>query len=614
MDISEHYIQLRLKLKHVRDDQELYITMGELADYLCCTMRNMNLIMNKFQEHGWARWSPQRGRGKKSILVFCKPVAEVAAERFDQLLHANRMEEAYEMSSSLPPQLRERLLHSLQLQFGLRSFEGVAGRTDTLRIPQNTHFQTFDPTQTAMWGEGFIITEVFDRLVRYNAERQQCEPSLAIAWESDQEGREWTFYLNKGVQFHHGRVMEAADVKFTFDRIVTDPDNPCKTMFGSIQHVELIDNLTVRFVLHKPNFMLPDLLSSLCASIVPRDVQMEPLRPIGTGPYRITHHDATLLVMEVFPTYFRGRAYIDRVEFLQLPQADLTESLVKKRLFSDGELRSVEHEIQGGVFMTFNMQKEGPHHDLYFRQAVRLLLDSDQLVESMDNPYMEKVDRLNHVRAREQQNVIPSEEAVTGQTGSDKSGLVQAATLLERSAYQGQPLRVWVEEGEQMEADMAWFAKRCETVGLNITVVTGDPVHMVYHDELQPYEMIYTGEVFDEHVMRSLITMYTFGNTLFLLAMNDYWRAELAQACENIVMIQEPVLRMERLIQLEGRLVEEALILPVYAFKEVHAHDVSLRNYKISGYGLPDLRQLWIKRKTDAPNTETSYPVYIPLW
>lgn len=108
--------------------------------------------------------------------------------------------------------------------------------------------------------------------------------------------------------------------------------------------------------------------------------------------------------------------------------------------------------------------------------------------------------------------------------------------------------------------------------------------------------------------------MYTFGNTLFLLAMNDYWRGELAQACENIVMFQEPVLRMERLIQLEGRLIEEALILPVYAFKEVHAHDVSLRNYKISGYGLPDLRQLWIKRKTDAPNTETSYPVYIPLW
>lgn len=67
-------------------------------------------------------------------------------------------------------------------------------------------------------------------------------------------------------------------------------------------------------------------------------------------------------------------------------------------------------------------------------------------------------------------------------------------TLLERSAYQGQPLRVWVEEGKQMEADMAWFAKRCESVGLNITVVTGDPVHMVYHDELQPYEMIYTGK------------------------------------------------------------------------------------------------------------------------
>lgn len=221
---------------------------------------------------------------------------------------------------------------------------------------------------------------------------------------------------------------------------------------------------------------------------------------------------------------------------------------------------------------------------------------------------------------REVRTIAPSVERDAVQTESGRSVLEQALASLEQSSYQGEHLRVWVEEGEQMESDMAWFAERCAPIGLNVTIVPGDPVHAVYHHELRPYEIIYTGEVFDEHVMRSLITMYTFGNTLFLLAMNDYWRAELAHECEHIVMIREPALRMERLIQLEDRLIEEALILPVYSFKEEHAHDASLRNYKIAGYGLPDLRRLWIRRKSgsltaeESSETETSYPVYIPLW
>lgn len=620
MDISEHYMQLRLKFQHIQDDQELHITIGELAGHLCCTMRNMNLIMNKFKENGWVSWSPQRGRGKKSVLVFCKPAAAAASERFDQLLYANRMEDAYEMASSLPPLIREQLVHNLQHLFGLRSNEGMEGRTDTLRIPQNTPFKTLDPTQTAMWGEGFIITEVFDRLVRYNAERQQCEPSLAVAWESDREGRRWTFHLNKGILFHHGRVMDAADVKFSFDRIIEDPANPSRAMFGSIQSIEAVDSLTVHFVLCQPNFMFPDLLSSLYASIIPRDVQLEPLRPIGTGPYRITRHDANLLVLEAFPSYFRGRAYIDRVEVWQLPHSDWPENAIKQRLFPEDTPRAVEHEIQGGVFMTFNMQKDGPHQDLYFRQAVRLLLQSDELTAASASPHIKKAESLIRGPMREVRTITPSVERDTVQTESGRSVLEQAAALLEQSSYQGEHIRVWVEEGEQMESDMAWFAERCAAIGLNVTIVPGDPVHAVYHHELQPYEIIYTGEVFDEHVMRSLITMYTFGNTLFLLAMNDYWRAELAHECEQIVMIREPALRMERLIQLEDRLIEEALILPVYSFKEEHAHDASLRNYKIAGYGLPDLRQLWIRRKSgsltaeESSETETSYPVYIPLW
>ncbi|NMI04361.1 hypothetical protein HF638_10260 [Paenibacillus sp. SZ31] len=629
MDVSEHYIQLRLNFLHVHEKQEVHTTVGELADHLCCTMRNMNLIMNKFKENGWVMWNPQRGRGKKSILVFCVPLLEVARERFDHLLNGNRIEDAYELASTLPITMREHLMQQMQHQFGLRSNEGARGRVDTLRIPQNTPFKTLDPTQTAVWGEVFIIAEVFDRLVRYNAERQVCEPSLAMAWESDADGREWTFYLHKGIPFHHGRILDAEDVKFTFDRIISDRSNPSRPLFGSIESIEAYDQLTVRFVLNKPNFMFPDLMSSMCASILPRDVEMNPLHPIGTGPYRLTRHDSKLLVLEVFLAYFRGRAYVDRVEVWQLPHSAKAESIIKHDLFPDAQPRAVQHEMQGGVYMTFNMQKKGPQHDVNFRLAVQLLLNAHELSEALGGTNTQAAYSLIRGRVQNQHLMESPDQGGPWKQRSERldqpegypksatlieSSLARASALLSRSSYQGQILDLWVEEGEKMEADMIWFAERCEQIGLHICIMPGDPVHAVYQDGFRDCDLIYTGEVFDDHVVLSLVTMYTFQSTLFLIAMNDYWRHELEQECGRVVMIQEPAERLNRLIQLEDRLIQEALLLPTYSFKEEHAHHSSLRGYHVAGHGLPDLRRLWVKRRPGAAEEDTSYPVYIPLW
>ncbi|MDT9721269.1 ABC transporter substrate-binding protein [Paenibacillus sp. ClWae2A] len=628
MDVSEHYIQLRLNFPHVHDEQEVHTTTGELADLLCCTMRNMNLIMNKFKENGWVRWNPQRGRGKKSMLVFCIPLLEVARERFEHLLNGNRMEDAYELAATLPITMREHLVQQMQHQFGLRSNEGDRGRVDTLRIPQNTPFKTLDPTQTGMWGEVFIIAEVYDRLVRYNAERQVCEPSLAMAWESHADGREWSFYLHKGIPFHHGRILDAEDVKFTFDRIIFDKSNPCRPLFGSIESIEAYDQLTVRFVLNKPNFMFPDLMSSMCASILPRDVEMDPLHPIGTGPYRLTRHDSKLLVLEVFLAYFRGRAYVDRVEVWQLPHSAKAESIIKHDLFPDAQPRAVQHEMQGGVYMTFNMQKEGPQHDVNFRRAVQQLLNAHELSEALGSTNTKAAYSLIRGRVqkqhltegtdqgelRKQHPEQPDGSFISVPVLSVETSLARASALLRRSSYQGQSLSLWVEEGEKMEADMTWFAERCKQIGLHINIMPGDPVHAVYQDGFGDCDLIYTGEVFDDHVVLSLVTMYTFQNTLFLIAMNDYWRHELEQECGRVVMIQEPAERLSRLIRLEDRLIQEAVLLPTYSFREEHAHHDSLRDYRLAGYGLPDLRRLWVKRSPGAEEENTSFPVYIPLW
>jgi len=108
--------------------------------------------------------------------------------------------------------------------------------------------------------------------------------------------------------------------------------------------------------------------------------------------------------------------------------------------------------------------------------------------------------------------------------------------------------------------------------------------------------------------------MYTFQNTLLLIALDDQRKRELEHKCRQVVMIQDTAERLRRLEVLEERLIQEALLLPVYSFREEHAHHASLQDYRILSFGMPDLRRLWVKRSSITDQDTASYPAYIPLW
>ncbi len=45
-------------------------------------------------------------------------------------------------------------------------------------------------------------------------------PDLAKSWEISKDGREYIFPLREGVKFHHGKEMDANDVKYSMERVM----------------------------------------------------------------------------------------------------------------------------------------------------------------------------------------------------------------------------------------------------------------------------------------------------------------------------------------------------------------------------------------------------------
>src|SRR5207302_8583908 len=98
---------------------------------------------------------------------------------------------------------------------------------------------------------------VYSRLVRHKVGAAVrpgtfiVEPDLAERWE-ELDDTTYVFHLRKGVKWHNkppvnGRELVAEDVKFTYDRFLTEPGNANRYMLDSVDRVEVVGRYTVQF-------------------------------------------------------------------------------------------------------------------------------------------------------------------------------------------------------------------------------------------------------------------------------------------------------------------------------------------------------------------------------
>ncbi len=122
------------------------------------------------------------------------------------------------------------------------------------------------------------------------------EPHLAERWEQPDDTT-YIFHLRQGVKWHNkpplnGRELVAEDVKFTFDRFLTEPGNALRFMLESVERIEVVDRYTVKFVLKEPYVWLVNMLANPAGTwiIAPEVVQQfgdlkKAESAIGTGPF-----------------------------------------------------------------------------------------------------------------------------------------------------------------------------------------------------------------------------------------------------------------------------------------------------------------------------------------
>lgn len=291
---------------------------------------------------------------------------------------------------------------------GTLVFAAPPRRGGVLRIAATTGPPTVDPQFSSTRATADVAVNVFETLVG-RSENFAPSPLLARSWQISDDGKIYTFQLQRGVRFHNGRVMNAEDVKASLERAIQI--SPRRAALQVIQSVEVVDSSTVRLVLSERYSPLLSALADPPQSILPveaiKDRAGGRAELIGSGPFRFVEwvpdrHVRLAKFGEYVPrsgsaegTTGRKEAYVDEVLIIPVPEegarvagletgeyhvVDFLPYKAGRRLASNPKLRLLERKQHMMPFVYFSHVPGRITADVRIRRAIQAALDHEEIL------------------------------------------------------------------------------------------------------------------------------------------------------------------------------------------------------------------------------------------
>jgi len=286
---------------------------------------------------------------------------------------------------------------------------GVYAQT-TLRIGLAEDPDVLDPSMARTYVGRIVFSALCDKLFDID-EKLNIVPQLALSHETSTDGKEVTIKLRPGVKFHDGEPLDAEAAKFSLDRHLTMQGSFRKPELAALDHVDVVDPLTIKLVLKTPFSPLIAQLTDRAGMMVSPKAAKEAgdkfsVHPVCAGPYKFVERvQQDRIVFEKFADYWnKDNVFIDRVVYLPIVDAtvrlanlksgglDLIERVLAtdiKDVRADKRLKlatALELGYMGLTINTGNDKNKGPlSQSEKVRQALDLSIDREAVNQVVFN-------------------------------------------------------------------------------------------------------------------------------------------------------------------------------------------------------------------------------------
>ncbi|WP_047152741.1 ABC transporter substrate-binding protein [Aneurinibacillus tyrosinisolvens] len=594
MRLANDYLQLRKSFPQSKEGETFQVAMAELAGALFCSPRNAKLILTKMIDVKWLSFVPGRGRGNTSELTFLIHTEELVVQKAKELVRNGEVEAAFQLllEFSENPATKERFVDWLSGYFGYQVEEEENRSIEALKLPIYRTINTLDPAQSYYAFDSHMIKQVFATLVEYDYEAHKIAGGIAHHWVANGQGTEWTFYLRKRIHFHHGRELTADDVVYSLTRLRSDAC-PQNWLVKGISEIKALSRYTVHITLKEPNYLFLLFLSFAPASIVPSDVYKEGKRaagalPIGSGPYQVTKWTPGICVLEAFDSYFQGRAPMDRIEIIIVPEShgSLTFEFENDLLMvhtGEAAMPPVRNwteakSLCGSNIMTMNTKKEGILQNLYFRKALHHLVNRQRMVAGLGEPRLYPASSFElgeHVQAFDKD-------------WNPEEGL----RMLRQSGYSGEILHLFAYR--RHAPDAYWLKEEYKKYGIHIDVTIVSWADMLVRENMEKADFTLFEPVLSEGVIR-LIECYYSVNSFLRAHVDEGLASFIDESIRQVLAEQNEEARTQKLQAIEERLKQEyAMVFLVYKSVSTTFHP-SLQGVKVGPGGWVDFKDVWFQ-------------------
>lgn len=476
----------------------------------------------------------------------------------------------------------------------------------------------------------FVTQQIFEGLVRLD-NKLDLVPALAEYWIVSEDGLKTTFILKRGVRFHHGRELDAQDVKFSFERLLRpETRSPYAALFApkvvgaaefregkadGVSGFKTPEKFVFEVSWKSPYVSAMYLLGMSFCKVLPRDLVTAQGRdffakPSGTGAFQFANWvrspqlDIVGARLERNPRYYGRRAYLDAIEYSPHFTVDH---------FMDGEVDAMPFLSERLANSGCQVLQGGPYNSTYLllscrnapfdraaaRKAVAAALDKDRLAQTGGGSEYVRRPTANFIPAV-LPGFFPLDVPMSADPEAARQGLAELGYPAEKSFPE---VRLYY-PGPRTEAGLNFvreLQRQLDRVGIPVTTKYFRSLNEL-HDAKTPYLVLLTWKMDYPDAENVLLPLFG-SNSEWNLSSGGYSSPEMDRLLEESATEKSWTRRSDLFRRMEKILFQDMPAVPLYAEEERLAVQSWVRGVRLPplGFCYIDAKDIWVDRKGPKP-------------